>query len=64
VEFARRALRENLLGTITGFSVEDGYPFNWKSAAREFRLRKDSGGGVLMDIGCHVFDMLIYGALR
>jgi predicted dehydrogenase len=60
VEFVRRALRENLLGTITGFSVEDGYPFNWRSAAQEFRFEKYSGGGLLMDIGCHVFDMLIY----
>jgi len=58
VQFIRRALQENLLGTITGFSVEDGYPFNWKSAAGEFRLDKTRGGGVLLDIGCHVFDMV------
>jgi predicted dehydrogenase len=60
VQFARRAIREGLIGSITGFSVEDGFPFDWKSAAPEFRLSNDSGGGVLLDFGCHVFDMLIF----
>ena len=60
VQFIRQALRENLLGTITTFAVEDGYPFNWKSAGTEFRLDKNAGGGVLMDLGCHVFDMLMF----
>jgi predicted dehydrogenase len=60
LQFIRRALRENVLGTITGFSVEDGYPFNWKSAGPDFRLDKAGGGGVLLDLGCHVFDMIIF----
>lgn len=60
VQFIRQALREGLLGTVTGFSVEDGYPFNWRSVGTEFRLDKNCGGGVLMDIGCHVFDMVMF----
>jgi predicted dehydrogenase len=60
VQFIRRALRENLLGRITSFSVEDGYPFDWKSAGSEFRLEKSGGGGVLLDLGCHVLDMVIF----
>jgi UDP-N-acetylglucosamine 3-dehydrogenase len=60
VQFIRRALRENLLGRITRFSVEDGYPFDWKSAGSEFRLDKTGGGGVLLDLGCHVLDMAIF----
>jgi predicted dehydrogenase len=60
VQFIRRALRENLLGTITDFSVEDGYPFDWKSAGPDFRLDKAGGGGVLLDIGCHVLDMVTF----
>jgi len=65
VQFIRRALRENLIGRITGFSVEDGYPFDWKSAASEFRLDKIGGGGVLLDLGSHVLDMVMFwfGAL-
>jgi predicted dehydrogenase len=65
VQFVRRALRENLIGRITGFSVEDGYPFDWKSAASEFRLDKTGGGGVLLDLGSHVLDMVMFwfGAL-
>jgi predicted dehydrogenase len=43
-----------------GFSVEDGYPFDWQSAGAEFRLDKAAGGGVLLDIGCHVLDMILF----
>lgn len=60
VQFIRHALRQNLLGTISRFSVEDGYPFDWKSAGPEFRLDKSGGGGVLFDVGCHVLDMLTF----
>ena len=60
VDFIRRALREKVIGTITGFSVEDGYPFDWQSAGAEFRLDKGGGGGVLLDVGCHVLDMILF----
>jgi predicted dehydrogenase len=60
VDFLRRALREKAIGTIVGFSVEDGYPFDWQSAGAEFRLDKTAGGGVLLDIGCHVLDMILF----
>lgn len=60
IKFARKVLKDGLLGTITGVSVEDGYPFDWKSAAPEFRLTNNTGGGVLLDIGTHVFDMLLF----
>jgi predicted dehydrogenase len=60
VDFIRRALREEVIGTIVGFSVEDGYPFDWQSAGAEFRLDKAGGGGVLLDIGCHVLDMILF----
>jgi predicted dehydrogenase len=60
VDFIRRALREKVIGTIVGFSVEDGYPFDWQSAGADFRLEKAGGGGVLLDIGCHVLDMILF----
>jgi predicted dehydrogenase len=65
VQLIRRALKDNFLGTVTKFSVEDGYPFNWRSAGADFRLDKRGGGGVLLDVGCHVLDMLVFwfGAL-
>jgi predicted dehydrogenase len=53
-------LREKVIGTITGFSVEDGYPFDWQSAGADFRLEKATGGGVLLDVGCHVLDMILF----
>jgi predicted dehydrogenase len=60
VDFIRRALREKVIGEIIGFSVEDGYPFDWQSAGAEFRLDKAGGGGVLLDVGCHVLDMILF----
>ena len=60
VGFIRRALRQKVIGTITGFSVEDGYPFDWQPAGAEFRLDKAGGGGVLLDVGCHVLDMILF----
>ena len=49
-----------VIGTITGFSVEDGYPFDWQPAGAEFRLDKAGGGGVCLDVGCHVLDMILF----
>jgi predicted dehydrogenase len=41
-EFARRAIGEDLLGTITRFSVEDGYPFKLelRGAGVSFKKRQ------------------------
>jgi predicted dehydrogenase len=60
VDFIRRALREKVIGTIVRFSVEDGYPFDWQSAGADFRLDKAGGGGVLLDVGSHVLDMILF----
>jgi predicted dehydrogenase len=60
VNFIRQALKEQAIGTIKGFSIEDGYPFDWQSAGADFRLDKLGGGGVLLDVGSHVLDMILF----
>ena len=57
IRMARECIANGLLGDITGFSIEDGYLFNWK-AVNEFRFDRARGGGILYDIGSHVLDML------
>ena len=59
VRMARECIRSGMLGDITGFSIEDGYFFNWK-AVNEFRFDRARGGGILYDIGSHVLDLLSY----
>lgn len=59
VRMARECIRSGMLGDITGFSIEDGYFFNWK-AVNEFRFDRTRGGGILYDIGSHVLDLISY----
>jgi predicted dehydrogenase len=57
VRMARECIASGMLGNIRCFSVEDGYPFSW-DAVNEFRFDSTRGGGILLDIGSHVLDML------
>jgi predicted dehydrogenase len=59
VRMARECIASGMLGDIKSVSVEDGYPFSWE-AVNEFRFDRTRGGGVLLDIGSHVLDMLTF----
>lgn len=65
VRMARTFIERGMLGDILSFNVEDGYWFNWQ-AVNEFRFDRSRGGGILLDIGSHVFDTLAFwlGDLR
>jgi predicted dehydrogenase len=59
VRMAKVCIANGMLGDIREFSVEDGYVFSWE-AVDEFRFDKTRGGGILLDIGSHVLDMLAF----
>src|SRR5262245_1681771 len=59
VRMARECIASGMLGDIKSVSVEDGYPFSWE-AVNEFRFDRTRGGGILLDIGSHVLDMLTF----
>ena len=59
IRLAKACIERGMLGEVTAFSVEDGYWFNWQ-AVNEFRFDRSRGGGILLDIGSHVFDTLSF----
>ncbi len=58
--FTREALRGGILGRVWSFDVRDGFVFNWPMASTFFFERKTAGGGVMMDMGVHVLDQLVW----
>lgn len=59
-KFVKHALANSLLGNIFSFDIRLGVISRWPFAS-DFLVRKDSaGGGVLIDFGVHVLDLLIW----
>jgi len=48
------------LGALRSFSLAEGGPFTWPAASPAFFQKSETPGGVLLDIGVHVFDLLIW----
>jgi len=58
--WAKSVLEAGLLGEICAFDVREGTVFHWPAASAAFFDRKRAGGGVLMDIGVHTLDILLW----
>jgi predicted dehydrogenase len=56
----RTVLARELLGPIAGFEVFEGGPFRWPVHGVGYFDQRTSGGGVLLDIGAHVLDLLAW----
>jgi predicted dehydrogenase len=54
----RELLNSKFLGDVTSIDVFEGGPFDWPVASLDYFTRRQSGGGVLQDIGTHVLDLL------
>ncbi|WP_354211128.1 MULTISPECIES: Gfo/Idh/MocA family oxidoreductase [unclassified Bradyrhizobium] len=54
----RELLNSKFLGDVTSIDIFEGGPFDWPVASPEYFTRHQSGGGVLLDIGTHVLDLL------
>ncbi|HVU25310.1 MAG TPA: Gfo/Idh/MocA family oxidoreductase [Opitutus sp.] len=61
---ALEAIREFVVaetfGALKTFEIQEGGPFNWPAATASFFDPKQAGGGVLLDAGVHVLDVLAW----
>jgi predicted dehydrogenase len=48
------------LGALTGFDFREGTVFSWPTVTGFIFDKKKAGGGVLMDIGVHLLDLLFW----
>jgi predicted dehydrogenase/nucleoside-diphosphate-sugar epimerase len=56
----KAALDQGAAGRLLKVDVAAGSVYGWPLASLGNMLKAQSGGGVLMDIGSHVFDQLLY----
>jgi predicted dehydrogenase len=57
---AKNIIKSGLLGEVTSFYYSEGLLYNWPVETKDGFLIKDGGGGVLLDMGAHVFDILFW----
>jgi predicted dehydrogenase len=48
------------LGELRSFTIAEGGPFKWPAATPSFFNKAQTPGGVLLDIGVHVLDLLLW----
>lgn len=48
------------LGALRSFTIAEGGPFKWPAASPSFFNKTQTPGGVLLDIGVHVLDLLAW----
>jgi len=57
VTYLKKLLLDGLLGRILNFDISYGAPFGWISRTQFYESETQAGGGVLMDLGCHLIDL-------
>lgn len=55
---AKSLIDQNGLGALVGISYEEGLVFDWPSSSSFLLSPRMSGGGVLIDTGIHVVDLI------
>jgi predicted dehydrogenase len=59
VKFTRQIIQNKTLGAVKSFTIHEGGPFNWPARSDSFFRKNTAGGGVLLDLGVHVLDLVI-----
>ena len=59
-QWMKRTVASGALGTIQTFDFQEGRVFDWPIVSDSFWRREQAGGGVLIDIGPHVLDQLMW----
>jgi predicted dehydrogenase len=53
----RRLLHEGRIGAVSSFDVSLGYKLRWQSRTSFYDRQDLSGGGAMVDTGCHLLDL-------
>lgn len=56
----RQVLAQGILGKVKTFVCQEGSHFQWPTRSASFFQRSAARGGVLLDIGVHLLDLLIW----
>ena len=59
-EALKGLLEKEPLGRLQHFTIEEGGKFGWQAASDSFFKKAVTPGGVLLDIGVHVLDLLLW----
>lgn len=60
VKKIKEIISRRTLGTLTSFDFREGTVFSWPTMSGYIFDREKAGGGVLMDIGVHLLDLLLF----
>ena len=58
--YVKQLIEDGILGPITSFDVREGGVYRWAAASAAPFRKEHSGGGVLIDTGSHVLDLLLW----
>ncbi|WP_218081033.1 Gfo/Idh/MocA family protein [Anthocerotibacter panamensis] len=53
-------LKTEALGPVRSFDFREGGSFGWPAQSASFFQKKSAGGGVFLDIGVHVLDLMLW----
>jgi predicted dehydrogenase len=60
VQFTREIIQNKTLGCVKSFSIQEGGAFNWPARSDSFFKKSTAGGGILLDLGVHVLDLVVH----
>lgn len=58
--YIKELVDQEQLGPLRSFTISEGGPFRWPAASPSFFIKAQTPGGVLLDIGVHVLDLLLW----
>ena len=60
VSLAKKMIQSGGLGEITNYTCKVGAKFRWPTETGFYFKKEEAGGGVLIDMGVHIIDLLLW----